>query len=242
MKYLKLYERFIYNKTLNPKFWDDFKFNERIREKLLTIATEFYDSFNYNVKIKDIYLTGSMCNYNYNNLSDLDVHVVIDFTKINEDTALVKTAIDGMRFIWNLRHNISIKGHDVEMYVQDVNEPLISSGVYSLLNNEWLIKPKYQPPQIDEELVDFKTKTYMSGIDEMEKIAEKECTPEEANLNYQYAKKYKDKIMKVRKAALEEGGEYVIENLIFKNLRNNDYLKKLIDVVNKFYDKIYSQS
>jgi hypothetical protein len=61
---------------------------------------------------------------------------LIDFTKIDENFPLVKKAVDGVRFIWNLRRKIKIRGFDVELYVQDINEPHTSSGLYSSLKNE----------------------------------------------------------------------------------------------------------
>ena len=79
-----------------------------------------------------------MANYNYTKYSDLDVHILLDFADINSDEDLVRAALDGRRFVWNLRHNISIGGHDVELYFQDMEDPHVASGLYSLLNDEWL--------------------------------------------------------------------------------------------------------
>ena len=99
-----------YNKTLNKKFWsDDKQFDPNIREKLLNISEDFIDNLELEgVEIHDITLTGSNSNYNYNEYSDLDVHVLIDFKNINEDEELVKKALDGDRFVWNLRHNVNL--------------------------------------------------------------------------------------------------------------------------------------
>ena len=110
-----------YNKTLNKKFWsEDNKFNPDFREKLLSITNDFIDKLDLDgVEIHDVTLTGSNSNYNYNDYSDLDVHVLIDFKDINEDEDLVKKALDGQRFVWNLRHNISLRDNGVEMYMQD---------------------------------------------------------------------------------------------------------------------------
>ena len=101
------------------------------------------------MEIYDITLTGSNSNYNYNEYSDLDVHVLIDFKDINEDEKLVKKALDGPRFVWNLRHNVNLRGHDVEMYMQDKDEPHVASGLYSLKDNKWITEPSYDPPSID---------------------------------------------------------------------------------------------
>ena len=140
----------IYNKTLNKKFWSDDSFDPEIRQKLLAITSDFINELELdNVKIHDVTLTGSNSNYNYNDFSDLDVHVLIDYKDINEDEDLVKDALDGKRFIWNQRHNINFRGHDVEMYVQDKDEPHTASGLYSIQDDSWLTKPSYDPPSVD---------------------------------------------------------------------------------------------
>jgi hypothetical protein len=234
--------QFTYNKQLNSEFWIKNLFNERLREKLITIANEFYNNFGYDVLIEDIILTGSLANYNYNEYSDLDIHIVIDFSKINNNVKLVKNAIDGYRFMWNLRHNIKIKGHDVELYIQDINEIHKASGLYSLLNAKWIVVPKYNQPIIDKELVNFKFSTYKSGIDELKKISLKNTTSEIAMKNHIFATEYKSKIMKGRKIGLEKKeAEFSVENLVFKKLRNSGYIEKLIDIIGIFYDQTYSQ-
>ena len=200
------------------------------------------NNLDYDAPIEDIILTGSLANYNYNEYSDLDVHIIIDFKKIDENIELVKKAVDGDRFLFNLRHNIKIKGHDVELYIQDINEPHIASGVYSLTNNRWIRKPIYNEPSIDEKLLEFKYLKFKNGIEKLDELSDKEMTPEIAANNYRYATEYKNKITKGRKEGLAKDGEFSIENLIFKKLRNDVSIEKIIDVIGKFYDKIYSQN
>ena len=151
-----------YKKELNPLFWkkindesptdsgaESYTFDQELRNKLLKIAEEFYKGLKFEAPIQDIQLTGSLANYNWTDKSDLDVHVLIDFSVIDDNTELVKKAVDGLRFIWNLRHKIKIRGFDTEFYIQDINEPHTASGLFSLLNNKWIRIPKYNPPEID---------------------------------------------------------------------------------------------
>jgi len=233
--------QFYYKKELNPKFWSDEIFNERIRQKLVTIATEFYTGFGYQSSIIDIILTGSLANYNWNEFSDLDVHILVDVSKINSNVELGKKIVDNERALWNLKHNIRIKGHDVELYIQDINDPNVSQGIYSLLSNKWISKPDWNKPQINEEEVDFKYLTYKSGIDKLEEISNITSTSEVSHKNYLFASEYKKKIHNERKEGLSRGGEFSLENLVFKKLRNNGDFGRLINVVNRFYDKIYTQ-
>ena len=114
-KAVLLAESRYYNKTLHPRFWTGNKFNQDIRKKLLKIVDDEFGEPENAAEIDDIQLTGSLANYNYTKHSDLDVHILLDFSKINDDVNLVKRALDGKRFIWNLRHNIVMYDHEVEI-------------------------------------------------------------------------------------------------------------------------------
>ena len=232
-----------YNKTLNKKFWsEDNKFNPDIREKLLSITNDFIDKLDLDgVEIHDVTLTGSNSNYNYNDYSDLDVHVLIDFKDINEDEDLVKKALDGQRFVWNLRHNISLRDHGVEMYMQDKDEPHVASGLYSLLNNEWITEPSYDPPTIDSRDVYKKAKTIE---DDVRVLKERVLNVKGRSAKdlHDCANQLKKKISNMRKSGLEREGEFSIENLAFKVLRNTEVIGDLIDIISRSYDKIYMEN
>jgi|TARA_R100000700_G_scaffold41181_1_gene60301 hypothetical protein len=232
-----------YNKTLNKKFWsEDNKFNPDIREKLLSITNDFIDKLDLDgVEIYDVTLTGSNSNYNYNDYSDLDVHVLIDFKDINEDEDLVKKALDGQRFVWNLRHNISLRDHGVEMYMQDKDEPHVASGLYSLLNDEWITEPSYDPPTIDERDVYKKAKTIEDDVRVLkERVLD--VKGRSAKDLHDCANQLKKKISNMRKSGLEREGEFSIENLAFKVLRNTEVIGDLIDIISRSYDKIYMEN
>lgn len=230
-----------YQKELNPVFWRDNSFDPGVREKLLNIAQDFYSIFKIELPISDIQLTGSLANYNWTPKSDLDVHVLIDFSQIDSNRELVKKAFDGQRFIWNLRHNIVIRGYDVELYLQDINEPHISSGLFSLKNNEWIKVPSYNPPQIDEKDVDLKYEGIINDINSVEVELSKTDIQIDPREVHEHAERVKSKIMKMRKEGLETRGEFSVENLVFKKLRNEGYIQKLIDLISRSYEKIYSE-
>lgn len=50
----------------------------------------------------------------------------------------------------------------------------------------------------------------------------------------------RDKLKKLRKSGLEKNGEYSVENLAFKTLRNTGYLGKLADLKKEAYDAMMS--
>jgi len=231
-----------YKEELNPLFWNDNQFDQHIRKKLLIIANDFYASLKFSAKIQDITLTGSLANYNWTEKSDLDVHVIIDFREIDENTDLVKRAVDGSRFIWNLRHNIKIKGFDVELYVQDINESHTASGLFSLLKNKWIRIPKYNPPEINYKDIDKKFQGIVSDILNVENVISTSdftnTTPEEI---YTLAVKLKKKVLDMRKEGLSRLGEFSVGNLVFKKLRNEGYIEKIIELISRAYINIYNE-
>jgi hypothetical protein len=243
-----------YNDELNPKFWTmkkkrdgsvDWELDRGVRKKLLRIAKDFASKFEDTIgkpKIIDIQLTGSLANYNYTKYSDLDVHVLIDFDKIDSPKKVLKSAIDGIRFIWNLRHDIKIRGHEVETYMQDSKEPHVASGLYSLMDDEWITKPKFDPPNVDVDDVRTKYDGIVYDINKLEqKLIKSTTVDKEAKLLFERAGKLKDKIMKMRKEGLSKEGEFSVGNVTFKKLRNEGYIEKLIDIISGAYDRIYSE-
>ena len=75
---------------LNTNIWtEDQKLKPDISEKLLRIAKDFYEKLELPVTILDITFTGSLANYNWTKLSDIDLHILIDYNEVNEDRDLV---------------------------------------------------------------------------------------------------------------------------------------------------------
>lgn len=218
---------------LHPSLWKDNKLEPKVREQLLIIAQEFIDSLKVpNLDIKDIILTGSLANYNWADLSDVDLHVLVDLDELKIDPELLRDFFNLKKMSWNNVHDIKIYGHEVETYVQDINEPHHSTGVYSIQNDEWVTEPKKENPVLNIEGADKKADSFMREIDSLERLS--------PNTGLKRASNLKDKIKKLRKCGLEKGGVFSTENLAFKMLRNEGYLEKLNNYKNSAYDSLHS--
>lgn len=233
-------EKVEYNRDLCPKFWEEGKMDPAIRAKLLAIADDFWSSLKLEVPILDIQLTGSIANFNWNKDSDLDVHIIIDFAQIDENLELVRKALDGQRFMWNMRHPVILRGHDVECYVQHKDEQHIASGLFSILRNKWIIVPAWKEPVFDQKDVDEKIRVIKSEIKMIKKKA-KSASGESAENIYEYLDRFKGKIMRDRKEGLASGGEFSVENLVFKELRRDGTIEEIINLLSEIYSKIYSE-
>ena len=224
---------------LNKDFWNQpgRKLDPEIRENLLKIAQDFIDSSQAaGAPLKDITFTGSLANFNYSPYSDVDLHVLFDFSDINEDEELVREYFQAAKSVWNNTHDIKIKDYEVEIYGQHADDPHVASGLYSILNDEWIVEPMRSDPQIDYKDIKKKADSLEDQIDRVVKVYE-EGNYEEA---IEKADKLKEKIRRLRKAGLDDVGEYSVENLAFKTLRRNGYLGILSDVKNNSYDKMMS--
>lgn len=243
-KSASILQSFTVRDELNPKIWvdsksKDTKMKSEIRESLLEIAYQFIEYLKVNVFIEDIVMTGSLCNYNWSDFSDVDLHLMIDYNQFPEDQVeIYKELFNIKKLLFNKNHNIKIKKFDVELYCQDSSEAHFSSGMYSILFDEWIETPKKESVKIDKDLIENKAKKWMKDIDLLMKHVSNEDLEEAKEL----IGKFKEKLKKYRTSGLEKKGEFSNENLVFKFLRRNGYIEKLFDFENKLMDKSLSLS
>lgn len=216
----------VYNSILNPEIWENETLKQDVLEKLLKISTSFYKDTELTAPIEDILFLGSTAGYNWTPTSDIDLHILIDFKKVDENKELVKKLVDAYKNKWNDQHDLSINDHPVEVYIQDIDDVNRSQAVYSILYNEWIKKPNYENIQIDKESIKLKYKQYIIDINNI---------IESGNLD-----DLKDMIKRLydmRESGLISGGEYSTENIVFKLLRSKGYISKLRTNINKLVDK-----
>ena len=156
----------------------------------------------------------------------------MNFGDIDGNENLVTNILNTKKNLWNASHDITIKGYDVEVYVQNTEEIHFASGVYSVLFNKWLKKPVAGDPGVDIEKVLDKATGWMEIIDNIQYKAYQMNSEE----TLETIEKIKERLKKFRKSGLEVGGEFSYENLAFKFLRRTGYIKKLFDLKNKVKD------
>ena len=218
----------IYNPTLCPDLWDIYlHLDPRVRVNLLRMAYEFYEKSKLPAPIIDIYLMGSIVNYNWTPDSDSDVHVIIDYNKLQMPSETAIKTIKTTSANWNLEHNVSMKGHKVEMNFQNSYEtkPHVT-GIYSLIKDQWIRKPILQPIQIDKNIIQIKYAGMKKYVDNALKSGSVETI-----------KKVKEYIDAFRQYGLDTRGELSIENIVYKILRSKGIIQALKDGITALYDK-----
>jgi len=232
-------ETFEKQPSLNHKFWKDDppRLCKKTSNRLVKIAQDFIDKLDVDVEIEDIRFTGSLANYNWSKYSDVDLHIVVDFDKIDEDTELVKSFFDAARMRWNDMHDIKIYGYEVELYVENVGDVHKSSGIYSILNHEWIVEPDPTSVDIDIALARKKSDNIATQINLLQHILNKK----KYDVVLRSIDRIKDKIRRMRSAGLNSPQqEFSPENIAFKILRREDILQKLNDLKYDAYDRMMS--
>lgn len=236
------FSSFTPQQELNPKIWPNGKINSRVRLRLMDIADDFFATLKIDwLKPLDILLTGSMANYNWSKYSDFDLHLLLNFSDVDENVDFVHEYFTAKKKLWNEEHeNLMIYGFPVEVYVQDVSEPLVSNGIYSLYKNKWVVEPsKDAIKSLGNEKETIKAK----AIETMKKIdALYNAT---FNISYGYdgekiiaqIKKLINIIKGIRKESLSNGGEMSAGNIFFKILRRTGYIEKLFTAKTLAYDR-----
>lgn len=223
---------------LNPKIWEkkgkSYVMKPEVRERLLEIANEFIDYLKIEIVITDAVLTGSLANYNWSKYSDFDIHIIANFNQFPQSHVdLYKEFFMLKKALFNKNHDIKLFGYETELYVESEDEAHFSSGVYSLLYDEWQHEPEKEQVKIDKNTIERKAKQWMEIIDGVLENIEDESIEDAKEL----LSKYKDKLKKFRTCGLEKNGEYSSENLVFKILRRNGYLEKLMSAGTKVLEK-----
>jgi len=220
----KLSDAVKFNARLNPRLWGkDEHLKPQVRDALMKIADDFRSSLGVkDLDLKDITLSGSNAAYSYTPNSDIDLHLVVDIP----DDAVYRELFDAKKYAYNNQHNIKIGGYDVELYVQDVDQPHVTQGEYSLLNNDWIQVPRRQRADV----VDQNTRSKYQDLKQRIKDAIK-------TQDHDVMAGLMTKIKQLRQSGLDQHGEFGPENLAFKMLRTQGYIQRLVDARNAAKDQ-----
>jgi hypothetical protein len=205
-----------FNDSLNPRIWQDKKMRPEVRQRLLAIAADFSEFLGLeDLEIKDITVSGSNASYTYTPHSDIDLHLVADIP-LADSSDVYRELFDAKKFQYNQLHNITIGGYDVELYVENANNPPVSQGSYSVLHNHWIGYPRQRPATVNDDAVRSKYEDLAKRIQQAV-----------ASSNVDVISSLAAKIRRMRQAGLDQHGELGPENLAYKMLRTQGAIGQL---------------
>ena len=217
-----------FHNKLNQVIWNKNEMKPEVKAKLNQIANAFIEFLGIPKNaVKDVVVTGSSASYNYTKHSDIDLHIVVDTEKVHKDCPIVGEYLLSKKAEFNQKHDIYIYGIPVEVYAEVEGQGTVHNGLYSL-NTGWVEYPEKIKPSNNDMAVKAKYEEYAEAAKQVK--------------DGEIAEILLDKIKKMRKAGLAEGGEFSIENLVFKKLRDNGIIERLMKVKKEDYDKKLSLS
>lgn len=208
-------EKFEKHDALNPKLWSKDKLLPEVKTKIIEIIDEFMSTIELDVKILDARIVGSQASFNYTDKSDLDVHLVTNFDMMDASEEILTVLYNALKTKFNKDYDISIKGIDVELYIEDMNASAVSNGIYSIYKDEWI---KY-PVKLDNIPEVDTSKEFNQWKEEIDKLLQ--------SGNSESIEKAIDDLYIIRKDSLATEGEYGKGNQLFKDIRNNGLLDDL---------------
>ncbi len=222
----KMSDAIKFHDELNSNLWHNNKLDPNVRKQLLIIAEDFIQTLGIkDLAVKDITVSGSNAAFTYTPHSDLDLHVLVDFNEL-PDNEVYQELFNAKKVLYNDAHDITIHGVPVELYVQDSNQPVVSLGEYSVLNDKWIKIPKKQRANLDQEATRAK-------FDKLAELVELALQTRDSNRVY----KTIDTIKRYRKAGLSKGGEFSPENLAFKAIRKQGGIQDLYDLKDQLHSE-----
>lgn len=205
------------HETLNPKIWNnDNTIKPEVYQKIKNIADEFLKYIEIPLNIVDIEIVGSNASYNYNENSDIDLHIIVNNEVNYVDPDILRQFYNSKKNSFNDHYNLDIDGIPIELYIEDIKDGNATNGRYSISKNEWVMFPKpitYDIPDISNEL-----QTRLN-----------QCQEVIAGNDPQAIIDLVNDIYMDRKIGLAEDGEASVGNLVFKELRTQDMIGKLKD-------------
>jgi pyrimidine deaminase RibD-like protein len=211
---------------LNPKLFVNNKPRIEVKQQLLKIAKDFISELGIkDLDVKDITISGSNAAYTYTPHSDLDLHILVDMSKLPNDE-VYKELFNAKKTIYNDTHDIKIHGIPVELYVQDSAEPVISLGEYSLMKNKWLRIPVKRRASFDQNI----TKSKYNKLHDLIQVALKSNSQDKVSELLKTLRRY-------RQVGLDKTGEFSPENLAYKALRSQGWLTKLYSLRDKLHSR-----
>lgn len=232
MSFIKEIEQFkmsdavTFHDELNPKLFRGKHLRPEVEKQLKIVAEDFIEEMGLSdINIVDITISGSNAAYSYTEHSDLDLHLLVDMSKLNNDQMYLEL-FSAKKTIYNDTHQITIRKIPVELYIQDANKPVISTGEYSILNNEWVRPPSKRRANFDQTATASKYEKLATLIDHALKTSDLTKIQHLIKTIHRY-----------RQSGLDTGGEFGPENLAWKCIRSRGLLSALYTLRDKLHSE-----
>ena len=121
--------------TLNKNFWNDEKLNPEVKDAIMAVVESYLKSTNLEIGIDDIdeiEFTGSLANYNYSKFSDVDIHLLFDFSKLSKDPVFMRELLTVQKQLFGTPSTMSLFLVTKLNYTSQMQAQIIIQLVYTV--------------------------------------------------------------------------------------------------------------
>jgi len=226
MNFLELTQPVGQHSRLNPKLWADHQLKPEVKTALIRIASDFLEFVGIPVAVTDIQITGGNANYTYTKHSDIDLHIIADYRKIQCEREAAEL-FDSKRILYKKTYDLKIYNTPVELYVEHSEHPAVSQGVYSITKDQWLSQPRKNLPEIDQAELKHWVQVWRTVLHHADQSKDLGTARSAMRMLRSY-----------RKLGLQQPDkEFSLENLVFKSLRNSHEIERLQTTIDHLHDQ-----
>jgi hypothetical protein len=233
--------------TLNKLFFDENdKLLKNVSDNFKEIAKdvlESLDSENFDLNIFiGLILTGSMLTVSWDEHSDLDLHILYDASRGQQEL----TANDA-KLLWLLgdkfnRNEYKISNAVVEVYFQDINEEHHASAIYNIMTDEWISKSDTDKLVFTDEIKDYANQ-FTIRVDEFVRNTASDTRSIQERLDELNG--IREDIYLFRRIAGEKYNNAIdfvssFENMVFKWVKRSGTLDKLNELIKQTTELKYN--
>jgi predicted nucleotidyltransferase len=225
------------HKNLDKKIWDkNGNIYPKVSEMLLSIAWAYIDyirnEYDMNIRnsdIADIFVFGSITQYFYDKKSDIDMCIVLNQDGITQKFPNMNIAkqLKLYYYDWAMVHICKIYGRKIDLNTQDMNVANFngqyrSGPIYSLLRNEWVVKPAVLSKQELKKLEQQSNVIYKQVLQDFKTVKKNGFKLEEIQ------KLYSNIIASKKQSTLDAGDPIKAPTYIaLRQIKHDGYIKKL---------------
>jgi predicted nucleotidyltransferase len=215
---------------LNPKLWHQGGLRSEVADALKRVADQFLKEIDADISVKDVIMTGSQAASTWDSESDIDLHVIADLSEFG-DPEDVMPLFKAVKTAWNQRHDVTIYGIPVEVFIEDSNNPPPEvTGRWSLVRSQWILPP---PDHGDDSF----------EVDNVMDLVKKHSIHISSAMKSRDPSQIEsvlDEISSSRKDGIVREGELAPENIAYRVLRRMGRIQKAWDLFDSLTDKSLS--
>ena len=220
----------VFSNRLPKKFFDGTKLRHEVRQKSIAFArARFNDLRMHDLKILDMLYVGSLASFEYDDLSDVDIHIIIDPASFKGDPKVLRRYLSKVNDLNEYLFNrVTFYGRkaDFSFYADTVEgriEPGV--GIYSLFNENWPSRPEAAPNRFS------RSRVYAEFGDFVQRyngLATEYARDKRSFVCHRFSE-LREEVRHYRRKGIAKDGIRSTENIVYRTLRrvNGNLLRQM---------------